>query len=226
MKFCHLIWFTEVLEWNHLGRYQLNGLFPLRDGSWKWNAYIFLTDFFWISLQGQWVSRCGGLHFLSTIQNTSYKISPGHSHVAFTVFTLLFQCLYWKSCSCCSLSCVGLLPPQSKYSLDSPLVSDAFPALVCGQLYLGSCLALQYQFREVSGFCGKVWACFLHHYLQLSASSRGFAATAFRLQPFNSQPAFLMLLLLSVASCCYLGLVEGESQAKHFCLFSLLSLAS
>lgn len=106
MKFCHLIWFTEVLEWNHLGRYQLNGLFPLRDGLWKWNAYIFLTDFFWISLQGQWVSRCGGLHFLSTIQNTSYKISPGHSHVGFTVFTLLFQCLYWKSCSCCSLSCL------------------------------------------------------------------------------------------------------------------------
>lgn len=175
-------------------------------------------------------ARSGGLHFLSTIQIISYKIFPGLLMlVSLYSHSCSRQCLYWRTFSCCSLSCAGLFPPQSKYSLDSSLVSDAFPALVCGQLYLGSCLSLQYQFGEVFGFCGKVWACFLHHCLQLSASS---SHQAEALLPLHSgcshftQPAFLVLLLLSVASCCPLGLIEGESQAKHFCHFSLLSLAS
>lgn len=89
------------------------------------SAYIFLTDFFCTSLQGQWVSQSGGLHFASTIQNISYKIFSGCSHVGFTVFTLLFQTIWEKTCSCCSLSCAGLLPLWSKFSLCSisPLVS-------------------------------------------------------------------------------------------------------
>lgn len=137
------------------------------------SAYIFLNDFFCTSLQGQWVSQSGGLHFASTIQNISYKIFSGCSHVGFTVFTLPFQTISGKKPAAAVLSCAGLLPLWSKCSLYSisPLVSDAFPVLVCGQLYLGSCLSLQYQFREAFDLCVKVWAFLLHHCLQLSVSS-------------------------------------------------------
>lgn len=141
---------------------------------------------------------------------------------------------YWKTYCFCPLSCVGLLPPHSKYSLDSPLVSDVFPALVCGQASPGSFLAPQYQFREVSGFCSKLWALFLCHFASSCLPS---AATRQRLLLLlhtgfsfltQSQPLWCCCFCLQPHAAVWAWLKENHRQNTslffHFCHLRLKPL--
>lgn len=91
MTFCHWIWFTEVLELNHLDRYQVNALFLLWAGSWK---RILLTFFSLISFALH--CKDSGYHGPDDcIFLQPYKVFPTKYFLGMvtlvTVFTLLFQ---------------------------------------------------------------------------------------------------------------------------------------
>ena len=117
MKSCHWIWFTEI--WNQTIWVGINliAFFALWAGSWKW---ILLTFSSLSSL---------GLHCKDSAYHCwSDAFSFNHTKYFLGVVMLVSlyshsysrQCLYWKTCCFCLLSCVGLFSPHSKYSLDSP----------------------------------------------------------------------------------------------------------
>lgn len=139
-----------VLELNHLGRYQLNILFCTLSWVLKVNsAYVFLT---WVleDFTAKTMIITGVMCFPSTVQNTS-----GHSHVGFAVLKLLFQTgsVVKNLLLLSSIRCCGLLLPHHKYSLDLPSCEWWLSSIGLWPSISWE-LAPQYQFREVSGFCG------------------------------------------------------------------------